>query len=110
MIKPILLYGCEVWGMMQLDDKSPLEKVHIHFCKEILGIGKKSSNYGSRAELGRSPIFLKAKCLLFKYWLRLLSLPNDSLLKMAYILDYNSIDKKSYSHMVLVIFGSLNLK
>ena len=51
-IKPILLYGCEVWGMFnpftskfrnglltfhQIYDKCQAEKLHLKFCKYILG-------------------------------------------------------------------------
>jgi hypothetical protein len=33
MIKPILLYGCEVWGFSNNDI---LEKIHLNFCKILL--------------------------------------------------------------------------
>ena len=56
---------------------------------------KKASNFGVRTELGSFPLFIKARCLLFKYWLRLLTLPNNSLLRAAYDPDCDSIGKKS---------------
>jgi hypothetical protein len=34
----------------------PLEKVHLIFCKHLLGTKKTSSNIGVRAELGRFPV------------------------------------------------------
>jgi hypothetical protein len=33
MVKPILLYGCDIWGFGNND---VLEKVHLKFCKMIL--------------------------------------------------------------------------
>jgi hypothetical protein len=33
LVKPILLYGCEIWGFGNNDI---LEKVHLKFCKIIL--------------------------------------------------------------------------
>jgi hypothetical protein len=33
-------------------DRTPLEKVHLIFCKHLLGTKKTSSNIGVRAELG----------------------------------------------------------
>jgi hypothetical protein len=33
MVKPILLYGCEVWGFSNNDI---IEKVHLKFCKLLL--------------------------------------------------------------------------
>ena len=39
LVKPILLYGCEIWGPELLSykthfDKSTIEQVHIKFCKQ----------------------------------------------------------------------------
>ena len=61
LVKPILMYGCEVWGpdyMRQLNTKNNIqtidncfcEMVHNKACKTILGIKKNSSNVASRAE------------------------------------------------------------
>jgi hypothetical protein len=36
-------------------DRTPFEKVHLIFCKHLLGTKKTSSNIGVRAELGRFP-------------------------------------------------------
>ena len=41
LVKPILLYGCEIWGPELLSykthfDKSTIEQVHIKFCKQTL--------------------------------------------------------------------------
>ena len=38
LVKPVLLYGCEIWGPELLSykthfDKSTIEQVHIKFCK-----------------------------------------------------------------------------
>jgi hypothetical protein len=35
MIKPILLYGCEVWGFSNNDI---LEKIHLKYCKILLNL------------------------------------------------------------------------
>jgi hypothetical protein len=71
MIKPICLYGSEVWGAYILDwnkynfkekiflnETYPFEKLHIKYCKRILGLSRKASNFGSKCELGRFPIML----------------------------------------------------
>ena len=36
-VKPILLYGCEVWGLSNTDI---LERVHLKFCKLLLNLKK----------------------------------------------------------------------
>ena len=64
-ISPILQYGSEVWGAFitskkpdanifkqnMFKDTNIMEKLHIRFCKQILGIHSKSSNHVCRAEL-----------------------------------------------------------
>ena len=47
MVKPILLYGCEVWGFSNND---MIEDVHLKFCKLLLHL--KSSTPSSGADPG----------------------------------------------------------
>ena len=62
LIKPIISYASEIWisDFTQKELKSenlPFEKIHKSFCKYLLGVHKKSSNFASRCELiGRLPI------------------------------------------------------
>ena len=37
LVKPVLLYGCEVWAY---EDTDILEKLHLKFCKYVLGVNK----------------------------------------------------------------------
>ena len=60
MIFPILSYNSEIWGMYTKQnfktwDSSPIEKIHLKFCKHYLGVNNKASNVTCRAELGRLP-------------------------------------------------------
>ena len=64
-LKPILLYGSEIWGAHTLPNSNkdfklettmeefPCEKLNIKFSKFILGVHKKSSNFAVLGELGR---------------------------------------------------------
>jgi hypothetical protein len=51
MVKPILLYGCEIWGF---GNNNVLEKVHLKFCKMILNLKTSTPNYMIYGELGRN--------------------------------------------------------
>jgi hypothetical protein len=62
----------------------PCDKLHIHFCKYILGANKTSTNFAILSELGRIPFALDCFTSVFKYWYRLDSSTNF-LLKSAYI-------------------------
>ena len=61
LILPIMLYGCEVWGLdSALKQKNdPYESLHVKFIKEILGVHCKTSNDACRSELGRLPLRTK---------------------------------------------------
>ena len=58
MIKPILLYGCEVWGFGKHE---VLEQVHLKFCKILLNLKLSTPNYMVYGELGRYPIDIDIK-------------------------------------------------
>ena len=53
MVKPILLYGCEVWGFSNNDI---IEKVHLKFCKLLLHLKSSTPSYMIYGELGRYPL------------------------------------------------------
>ena len=74
-IKPILVFGGEIWGLSTLPKKSVnsgninfvwyesifkniiFNKVHIRFCKFVLQVSKHSKQIAFLAELGRFPIY-----------------------------------------------------
>ena len=96
MIKPIALYGCEIWGTLtariQEKDKHlhdifkewEAESLNIKFCKYILEAGKKSTNIAIISELGRYPMYFSIIQNILLYWHRLQSSPESSLLHKAY--------------------------
>ena len=49
MIKPILLYGCEVWAF---SNNNILEKVHLNLCKILLNLKTSTPSYMVYGELG----------------------------------------------------------
>ena len=71
-VKPVLLYGSEVWGtsmvnkinkeerfLFNLSKNMKQENVHIKFCKFSLGVGKRTTNIAVLGELGRYPFSLE---------------------------------------------------
>jgi hypothetical protein len=62
----------------------PFEKIRNRFCKYLLGVHKKSSNFASRYELGRLPILIFITLLTYKYYSRLEKLPSTRLVKEAF--------------------------
>lgn len=115
LIKPILLYGCEIWSPLELKYKSvekiplteknafvteirkqfpyitkhmdkidPIEKLHLKFCKSILGVHSKSTNLAVYAELGRYPLFIDRITACVKYIQYIETETENELLKTFY--------------------------
>jgi hypothetical protein len=92
LIRPIISYASEIWisDFTQKELKSenlPFSKIHNHFCKYLLGIHKKYSNFASRYELGRIPILSFITSLTYKYYSRLEKFSSTRLVKEAFDVD-----------------------
>ena len=57
MVKPILLYGCELWGFGNNDV--------LKFCKMILSLKTSTPNYMIYGELGRNPVEIDIKIRIY---------------------------------------------
>jgi len=66
-IVPILTYGCEVWGVYNYKH---VDKLHIKFCKYILGVKKQTPTYAVYGELERVPLSVICKDRATKFWLK----------------------------------------
>ena len=93
-----MLYACEVWGVHLLGklknfdsfkqkfikSVAVIEKLHLKFCKRVLGVHSKASNAAVYAELGRTPLIVQVSTLVIKYWLRITNpIYKDSLVGKA---------------------------
>ena len=68
MITQISLYGSEVWGIYCIKE---IDKLHIKFCKYVLGVKTQTPNFAVYGELGRFPLYIKAIERSLKYWLKI---------------------------------------
>ena len=82
-ISPILLYCNEVWGVdTSPSDSSMVEKFHMKFIKEILGVHCKTTNVACRSELGRLPIRSKIMFSSIKFLNHIISSENTLVFKL----------------------------
>ena len=86
LIKPILLYGIELWGCLKqgFSDKNPIEKLNIKFFKHTLGVTKRASNIGCRCELGRKQLHVIGFKVSIVNWFRMLNDPINVIFKTIY--------------------------
>ena len=78
-VSPILLYASEVWGIFGYGH---IDKIHIKFCKTLLGVRAQTPNFAVYGDLGRFPLSVIAKERSVKYWLKLLSNKNSLMFKI----------------------------
>jgi hypothetical protein len=84
-IVPILTYGSEIWGVSV---HNSIESLHNKFCKMQLGVGSSTPTPAVLGECGRDHMYIACLCKCIKYWLKLISLPADSLLGSCYAILY----------------------
>ena len=89
------MFGAEVWGLQQFDT---LEKVHLFACKRFLHVGQQTPNKMIFGDLGRYPLFITSTVRSVKYWLKLITLPDERLPRKAYVMlrHLSDLGKKSW--------------
>ena len=99
-IKPILLYTCEIWGKMKISEiigeigKSLIERFHFKICKQVVGVNRKTSNIATIAELGRYPLYIDIQTMIIKYLLRFKTIKKERLLFKAYQEQIENINEQ----------------
>ena len=127
-VKPILLYGSEIWGQFNCHQKilsentteSILHKLypklkcdllHLRFMKHTLGVGKCCSDVAVYGELGEMPLYTDILLYMCNYWHRLHSVDENSLLYNAFKSDCDlySNGKDSFNMVIEKVGQQLGL-
>ena len=105
MLKPIMCYGCEIWGFT---DNTDLEKVELRFLKAILHLPTSAPNMAVRGKLGQLSIHMWWKERILKYWDRICSEEVPKLLKAAMYrsLEITQAGGKCWAQNVANIFNN----
>ena len=70
-------------------------KEHIFFCKQYLGVNKRSPNAASRNELGRLPLKLLINLYILKFWIHLQNVPENSTAKQCLYISKEMAEKNA---------------
>ena len=112
LVVPIIMYCREIWAPFLYKGNInnilsnvtyQVEKLHIRFCKHVIGMKKYVSNMPyCRIELGRYPLAISSITNCYKYYLRLHNMNVDSLLWQSSVVQkwvalYN---KQSISYFI----------
>ena len=108
LIQPILLYGCEIWGYENIMN---IERVHLGFCKRILGVRSTTPNFMVYGELGRVPLETIVQTRMITFWYKLLSSNklSSKLYNLTYALNINNKFKYKWLTNIKKILDSLGL-
>lgn len=85
-IKPMLLYGSEIWGTEILTE---VEKSQITYFKAFLGVGRSTQNAYVLSEVNRFHLFVDYILRAVRYWCKLIFTDHSRLIKKAYVAQYN---------------------
>ena len=80
-VTPVLIYGSEIWGY----EYSPgIERVHLLFCRYMLGVGSSTNNEAVLGECGRMPLccYYIKKCV--SYWVKILGMSHSRYPRASY--------------------------
>ena len=87
LVKPIMLYCSDFWGMLQIDKNNPsellpkrnfIDLIHMKFLKQLLGVQTQTPNIGVLLETGRVPLLAYAIKNSVKNWHRIVKLNNSN--------------------------------
>ena len=112
MIKPILTYSCEVWGLQNIKE---LEIFYLSFLKSVLCVKKSTPNCFVYGELGIFPLIIEMKMRIVKYWLKLIrpTTSHENYTRKIYIqlllLNISQPNHKTWVSEVKDMFNSLGL-
>ena len=88
-IRPILLYGCEIWGYGNVEI---LEQVQLRFLKYVLNLKTTTPNYIVYGETGVLPLKIEINYRIISYWTKLVSDDNNKLCSQLYFIAKSHID------------------
>ena len=108
-ILPILEYGCEIWTCNKEFDV--IEKVQLKQLKYMLGVRTQTSTLAIYADTGRFPLHLRQKFRMIKYWLHILKLHENNVVKSAYntLLDLHNFGQNNWCTVVAEILRNADM-
>ena len=81
LVLPVMHYASEIWGIHAGPD---VDLILNKFCRKVLSVKKSTNLQAMYGELGRIPLSILRKYNIFKYWIKILNLNDDSIIKRIY--------------------------
>ena len=81
LVSPILSFGSEIWCFCKADK---IERVHLQFCKTLLGVKQSTQNSFIYGELGRIPYQIQRYFSIIKYWFKVINKAENKYVNAIY--------------------------
>lgn len=79
LVLPVIEYGSEIWSS---NVNTPgLDTFHLKFLKRILKVRQQTPSKAVLSEVGQYSISMRMNLRVFKYWIRVINMPENSLIK-----------------------------
>ena len=82
-VRSVTEYGCEIWSLGK--EFQEIETVQLRFIKMLLGVKLSTANVAIYAETARYPSFINFQLKTVKFYLRLLQMNNNSIVKKVFL-------------------------
>ena len=105
LVTPILNYGSEVWGFSQAKQ---IERIHMLFCKQLLGVKTSTQNDFIYGELGRKNNYTRRIYIIIKYWLIVVHAEDRKYISQIYKTMLNDItDRQNTQNWASLVRNTL---
>ena len=91
LVRPILQYGSEVWGFA---NAPVIERLHLRFCKRILGVKTSTQNDFVYGELGRTQLRTQRLFNIIKYWFKVTCSSDTKYVRIVYNMMLDDLQRR----------------
>ena len=81
LVTPIMNYGAEVWGFCKAVH---IERIHLQFCKRLLGVKISTQNNFIYGELGRTSCQIQRYLIIVRFWLKIVNTSANKYIRAIY--------------------------
>ena len=106
-IKPILLYGADIWGMSS--NTTAIENVHLLALKFFLNVPVITPNVMVYGDTGRYELYIYSILSSMKYWCKILKMSESRYVKKAYNMMLNGNNTNCWSNKIKEILYRFHL-
>ena len=70
---------------MSFKGNNEFDEINTRFCKSVLGVSSRATNFAVYSELGQIPLVISVICSAINFWLHTISSNSNSLLFKVYL-------------------------